>query len=132
MFLRRERSRTDPVATMSHRDLELPDDVRHAVEAVLSASRAAPVVVFKKSPICPVSFRAEDEFRSWLAERPEAAEVSVVSIDVIVRKPLARGLTTELGIEHQSPQALIFRDGALSWHGSHEALTKERFRDEVD
>ena len=41
----------------------------------------------------------------------------------LAERALARGLTTELGIEHQSPQALWFAHGELVWHDSHGAIT---------
>ena len=116
---------------MSHREIALPQDAAEALALLKETSKGQAVVVFKKSPICPVSFHAETEYRSWLEERGEGAEVVVAEIDVIAEKPLARGLTAELGIAHQSPQALIFREGELGWHGSHEALTEERFRAEA-
>ena len=49
---------------MNATPLELPDDTEAAVEALADASRKTPVVVFKKSPICPVSHAAEREYRA--------------------------------------------------------------------
>lgn len=118
---------------MPHVVIELPADPERAAAILLEASREAPVVAFKKSPACPVSVRAEERYGSWLAGRgPSEREIRVVEIDVIDDRPLARGLTAALDVEHQSPQALIFKDGALSWHGSHDELTVERFVKEVD
>ncbi|MEC8510848.1 MAG: monothiol bacilliredoxin BrxC family protein, partial [Planctomycetota bacterium] len=71
--------------------------------------------------------RAEFEFLTWAKSLAENDAVSLALIDVIAEKPLARGLTKELGIEHQSPQALWFRGGELLWHDSHGALTQARF-----
>ena len=48
-------------------------------------------------------------------------------VDVIAERPLARGLTAELGVEHASPQALWFADGELVGHDSHRTLTAEWF-----
>ena len=80
-----------------------------------------------RSPICPVSTRAEFEFLTWAKGLAETDAVSLAMVDVIAEKPLARGLTKELGIDHQSPQALWFRGGELLWHDSHGALTQARF-----
>ncbi len=109
-------------------ELVLADDGATALEQITEASRAAPVVIFKRSPICPISQRAENEFDAWLAELAPDAALHVARVNVIQRKPLARGLTAALGIEHESPQALWFQAGALAWHDSHGALTADRFR----
>ncbi len=51
--------------------------------------------------------------------------------DVIAQKLLARGLTAELGIRHESPQALVFQAGELSGHASHGTLTAQWFAEQV-
>ena len=113
------------------RQIELPADPKEAAQFLRDASQTADVVVFKKSPICPVSTRAEFEFKRWLKDtvdaNGDAVEVQFAWIDVIAEKPLARGLTAELGIEHQSPQALWFHRGEVAWHDSHGDLTRDRF-----
>lgn len=50
-------------------------------------------------------------------------ELEVAIIDVIEERPLARGLTAELEVRHESPQALWFSGGELAAHQSHGALT---------
>jgi len=57
--------------------------------------------------------------------------VTLAVIDVIAEKPLARGLTAELGIRHESPQALVFRDGEFGVHGDHGTLTAQWFAEHV-
>lgn len=112
---------------MSARDITLDRDPAAAIETLRRVSREHPVVVFKQSPICPASHRAEAEFERWLASLPDDRSLSVARIDVIAERPLARGLTAELGIAHESPQALWFEDGELAWHASHGTLTGARF-----
>jgi monothiol bacilliredoxin len=110
--------------------LELPEDPGAAKDMLISASMTAPVLVFKKSPICPVSFAAEDAYREFLSGNSGALQVA--EIDVIAQKPLARGLTAELGIRHESPQALVFSKGEFVWNASHESLTVRNFRAALD
>ena len=107
--------------------MTLPSDPAEAVAALRAASQETDVVVFKKSPICPVSTRAEFEFSTWLKGVPESSTTRFAMIDVIAAKALARGLTAELGIDHQSPQALWFSGGEMVWHDSHGSLTASRF-----
>jgi bacillithiol system protein YtxJ len=107
--------------------LTLDPDPAKAVEALRSASRTRPVVVFKKSPICPISRAAETEFEAWLATLGPQDSLAWAVVDVIAERALARGLTAALEVQHQSPQALWFEGGELRWHASHSALTRERF-----
>lgn len=111
-----------------NRRLELPTDPAAAVQALKDASKERDVVVFKKSPTCPVSHRAEFEFVTWAKGLGDGDDVLLSVVDVLSEKPLARGLTSELGIKHESPQALWFRGGELAWHDSHGALTQDRFK----
>jgi bacillithiol system protein YtxJ len=108
-------------------ELTLEPDPERALRAIQAASRERPVLVLKQSPICPVSHRAVEELEDFLADLDPAREISVARIDVIEQRPLARGLTAELHVQHESPQALWFAAGELVWHGSHGALTHERF-----
>jgi len=77
-----------------------------------------------------VSHRAEAEFEAWRGALGEG-EVQTARVDVIEERPLARGLTSELGVAHQSPQALVFRGGELHAHASHGELVRGWFRDQV-
>ena len=108
-------------------ELTLDPDPERALRAIQAASRERPVLVFKRSPICPVSHRAEDELEAFLSGLGATRELAVARIDVIDQRPLARGLTAELHVQHESPQALWFAGGELVWHGSHGALTHARF-----
>jgi bacillithiol system protein YtxJ len=108
-------------------ELTLEPDPERALRAIQAASQERPVLVFKQSPICPVSHRAEQELEAFLEGLDAARELAVARIDVIEQRPLARGLTAELHVRHESPQALWFAAGELVWHGSHGALTHERF-----
>ena len=112
---------------MTDRNLDLDADPQAALEALRSASADTPVLVFKKSPICPVSHRAEFELKSWRKSLTDEDPVRIAMVDVIEERPLARGLTAELNVKHESPQALWFAEGALAWHGSHGELTQQRF-----
>jgi bacillithiol system protein YtxJ len=112
--------------------LKLPSSAARALELLREASRDAPVLVFKTSPLCGASFQAEDELRQWLASRASHLPLKLAEIDVIRERGLARGLTAKLGIRHESPQALLLADGELRWHASHGDLTAAGFREAVD
>ena len=81
------------------RTLDLPEDPAAAVAVLQAASAEEPVLVFKRSPICPTSFTAERQLRLFLEQLDDGAALRTASIDVIAERALARGLTAELGVQ---------------------------------
>ena len=67
---------------MTHEEMQLVDDPKVSVQLLRERSMETPVLVFKNSPICPVSTMAEGNLRSWLAARG-AAPLVVCVVDVI-------------------------------------------------
>jgi bacillithiol system protein YtxJ len=100
--------------------------------ALQETSQQEAVLVFKKSPICPTSRWAESELDNWLSARPESPALKLAVVDVIKRRALARGLSSALNITHESPQVLLFVDGSLIWHESHERINQEQLEQAVD
>lgn len=79
-------------------------------------------LVFKHSTTCPISGAAHDRFMQWADAAPEG-EVRLYRVHVIEDRPLSLGIAQETGVEHQSPQALLMREGRVLWHASHWAIT---------
>lgn len=44
-------------------------------------------------------------------------------VDVIGSRPLSRVIASRLGIDHESPQAILLRSGTPVWHDSHSGVT---------
>ncbi|MCZ6598145.1 MAG: bacillithiol system redox-active protein YtxJ [Planctomycetota bacterium] len=98
------------------------DPVQIADEAALDEVLGAPsFLLLKHSPICPISARAFEEYRAFVAEHPD---VPTAWLDVIGQRPLSRAVEARTGIGHESPQALWIRDGAVAWSASHEGITR--------
>ena len=106
------------VSTQIFRTLAAPDDV----ETVFGEPLA---LVFKHSSSCPVSSYAKHEVEDFIASRPGCPTYLV---DVIRSRPLSRAIATRTGVTHESPQALVLRNGLVVWHGSHDEVTAEALR----
>ncbi len=50
-------------------------------------------------------------------------DVPVYWVDVKAERPLSRELADRLGVTHESPQAILLRQGAPVWHASHSDVT---------
>ncbi len=79
------------------------------------------VLLFKHSPICPVSEVARAQYRLWLLDH---ADAPTVFVDVVSCPRLARDIATRSGVPHESPQAILFEEGAAVWSASHAAITQ--------
>ena len=92
-------------------------------EKTLAAALAADLVLlFKHSPICPISARALAELHAFLAAHPDTPSAWV---DVLAQRPLSQTVAAATGVEHESPQAIVLAGGKVVWHASHGAITEE-------
>lgn len=82
-------------------------------------------IIFKFSPICPVSFMAEKKFDNWLNNLEEDVKLDVVKVDVINSRSLSKVIADDFNIRHESPQIIwIDKKGKVKWDASHYSITK--------
>jgi bacillithiol system protein YtxJ len=87
---------------------------------------AGALLVFKRSPVCPTSFTAEDRFKKFVSALPASKDLRIVSVDVIAARPVSRRIAELTGIRHESPQALLISRGQnVLWHASHLDITED-------
>ena len=87
----------------------------------LEESARRDVLFFKHSNSCGVSDRAFREFRKYL-ETEESRQTAHYLITVQRARPASDELARRLGVQHESPQAILVRDGKAIWTESHLAL----------
>jgi bacillithiol system protein YtxJ len=88
-----------------------------ALEELLRRSHERPVLLFKHSNSCPISARA---YRQMQGVR------SPVSILVVQEsRALSREVEARTGVPHETPQALVLRDGRAVWSASHFEVTSD-------
>ena len=86
-----------------------------ALENLLTDSRQRPVIVFKHSNACSISFRAYREM--------EKVDGQVNILEVQSAREISRELATLTGIRHETPQVIVLRDGKAVWNASHFEVT---------
>lgn len=99
------------------RPLETPE----AVDVVLGRSTERPQLIFKHSIYCGLSGMAMDELQAHLA-RPEPG-VDYWLVTVQSGRAASDAVESRLGIRHESPQAILVRDGQAVWSASHRRVT---------
>ncbi|MBI1760802.1 MAG: bacillithiol system redox-active protein YtxJ [Acidobacteria bacterium] len=92
---------------------------------LLQASHQQPVLFFKHSNACPISSRALGEFEKYLASEASAS-VQHALIVVQTAREVSDQLERVTGIQHESPQAILVRNGRAVWDESHLAIKSDR------
>jgi bacillithiol system protein YtxJ len=97
------------------------------LEAAIAESAERPVLLFKHSRTCGISCEALDELQAHVAEQAgKAVGVSGVSYKVITvqsHRGLSESAAKRLGIRHETPQAILLKDGRPVWNTSHFRIT---------
>ena len=93
------------------------------LDDLLNASSRRPVWLFKHSLICSVSAAAWHEFERFAARQSDRALIGVIEIQRA--RELSREVEVRTGVRHESPQALLIRDGLPLWHASHWEITEQ-------
>ncbi len=88
-----------------------------ALEELFARSHEAPVLVFKHSTTCPISAGAYRQMEQLGGE---------VALIVVQRaREASREVEARTGVRHESPQALLLRNGEVVWTASHWDVTAE-------
>lgn len=92
-----------------------------ALDAAIAESRERPVLIFKHSRSCGVSCQAYDELHAHIGEA--AVEASYNLITVQSHRGVSDETAARLGIRHETPQAIVLRNGVPVWSASHWRIT---------
>jgi bacillithiol system protein YtxJ len=95
------------------------------LEAAIAESAERPVLLFKHSRTCGISCEALDELRAHVAEQADksAAAAAYKVITVQSHRGLSESAAKRLGIRHETPQAILLKDGRVVWNASHFRIT---------
>lgn len=92
-------------------------DSSEKLEEIFQKSHEAPVLVFKHSTTCPISAAAYRQI--------EGVDGDVNIIVVQTARGVSNELANRTGIRHESPQAIVLKDGKPVYHASHYSVTAE-------
>ena len=104
--------------TETLRDLDSIGDLANAI----AESHERPVIVFKHSTTCPISVKAFREFESFLKSASPAAAYNLITIQR--SRDVSNEAAARLNVPHESPQAILLRNGQSVWDASHFEITQ--------
>src|SRR5262249_13954510 len=96
------------------------------LDQLLEKSKNDPVLIFKHSTQCPISSQAYEEFTDFAEGVKNLVCGSVL---VIENRKLSNAIAERFGVRHESPQALLIKDGRVIWHASHWSITSDSLND---
>src|SRR5438128_2336282 len=100
------------------------------LEDALAGSADRPQLIFKHSLTCPISARAYAELERHLAEAA-STEVDYRLIIVQHAREVSNSAAERLDVQHESPQAILVRNGHAVWHASHFGITNASLSEAV-
>ena|SRR5947209_1075944 len=87
------------------------------LDHLFERSHEEPVILFKHSNTCPISARAYRQMQDVK---------SPVSLVVVQKsRDISRAVEERTGVAHESPQALLLRDGRVVWSATHFDITAD-------
>ncbi len=87
------------------------------LDALVEKSNEQPVIIFKHSTTCPISHGVHREVSN--------ADADISLIIMQTARSVSNAVAERTGIRHESPQAIILKDGAAVYHASHYDITAD-------
>lgn len=82
--------------------------------------------VFKHSTRCSISSMAKSRF-----EREYNLDFPVYYLDLIQYRPISNLIASKSGVEHQSPQLIVFQNGKPIYNASHSGIVIDEIQSEL-
>ena len=79
-------------------------------------------IIYKHSPRCMTSLMAYRQLKSEVNAASDV-EIPIYIVDVIQNRKESMAIASSFGIEHESPQILVVRNGSCIYDASHEDVS---------
>lgn len=86
----------------------------------LEENSSGDCLIYKHSYRCGLCIASMEEVEAFQLEQKSCP---VCIIDVVKDRELSLALADTLNVLHQSPQAILIRDGKVLWNASHQSVT---------
>jgi bacillithiol system protein YtxJ len=99
------------------------------LDRLIDESQTRPLLLFKHSYTCGTSMEALDELVAHLNQTATEAQYAMVTVQT--HREISNAVSTRLGVRHETPQALLIRDGRVVWSASHFRVTASAVEDAI-
>lgn len=102
-------------------ELHNVEEYREAVQSSFSK----PVLFFKHSTTCFISKTVLKNLEKQIKNSDDREKVDLVYLDLLHFRPISNLMANELDLIHQSPQAILLKNGEVKYHASHDSIDFE-------
>ena len=96
------------------------------INTIIDRSRVVPCLIFKHSTRCSISTMAKSRMEmSWDLSDDE---IETYFLDLIRFREVSNQISAEFGVAHESPQALLIKDGRCEYDASHLSIRVDDLR----
>lgn len=90
-------------------------------------SNDKPVLIFKHSTRCGVSLRMLSTFeKNW--KESDTDQISAWHLDLLNHRDISNAIAQRYGVEHESPQILLIKNGKCVHDASHHFIDMDEVR----
>ena len=86
---------------------------------IVRESHEHPVLIFKHSTTCSISAAAKGKLERQWSDTVLPAGTPIYYLDLLKFRPISAQIAQEFGVQHESPQLLLIKDGKCSYSASH-------------
>ena len=94
------------------------------LDELFEQSNEKAVVLFKHSLTCPIS--------SGVYEEISNADADINLVVVQTARNISTAIADKTGVRHETPQAIVLKDGKVVYHASHYDVTAEDVEESVN
>ena len=99
---------------------------------LLAESESRPVLLFKHSYTCGVSMEALEELVAHPNDRVAKSFLPhYAMVTVQTHRAVSNAIAQQLGVRHETPQALLVKNGRVVWSASHFRVTAAAVDDAI-
>lgn len=99
-------------------DLESVDEYREA----LRHSYEKPILFFKHSTTCFISKTVKKNLEKQINQSENKNMIDLYYLDLLHFRPISNLMANDLDVVHQSPQAILIKNGEVKYNASHENI----------
>ena len=108
-----------------------PITEKEKVADLIQESEKKTILIFKHSTRCGISRMVLKNFESeW--QLPESDNYKLYYLDLLQNRDVSNEVARVTGVDHESPQLIILKDGKVVHHDSHHSIKAETAKQYLD
>jgi len=105
----------------------LTDEKR--IDDIIEESYKKPQLIYKHSNRCSTCWFSKSELENSAGEI--SSKASMHFVDVVASRSVSNKLAEVLNVRHESPQAILVKDGKAVWDTSHGSIKGKKVLDQL-